>query len=110
MQTVCVPVPLAGCIVVHGYTVVAATLDHKGADMAPGCTSFDSSAYGSIANQGAALCTGNSNCAGFTTFQWGGQAWACPKATLQPQAGDPAAGQAVMPVQEEEHVACASSH
>ncbi len=66
----------------HGYTVVAANLDHKGGDLAPGCTSYNASAYGSIANQGAALCKGSTNCAGFTTFQWGGQAWACPKATL----------------------------
>lgn len=65
-----------------GYTVVAANLDHKGGDLAPGCTSFDPSAYERVAKQGAALCTGSSNCAGFTTFQWGGQSWACPKAAL----------------------------
>ncbi len=66
-----------------GYTVVAANLDPKGSDLIAGCSKANYTAHLSIRNQGAALCNGfGSNCAGFTTFMYGGVQWTCPKSNI----------------------------
>ncbi len=52
----------------------------------PGCSTFKASPTTNSAQQGGALlCSGRANCVGFTTFRYGGQSWACPKATITPR-------------------------
>ncbi len=74
----CTPVPTE-CPVLSGYTVEA-NVDAPGSNLLSfGCSTFKVTPTTNNAQQGGALCTGRADCAGFTTYRWGDQTWACPK-------------------------------